>query len=53
METQERIRILELAWELALIKKPSSGNSNEAALKAWHDRFDAAYKMIMKTALAK
>ncbi len=50
METQERIRILELAWELALFKKPGSTHSNEAAFKAWHDLFDKTYKAIMKTA---
>ncbi len=53
METQERIRILELAWELAEKKKPTSVNVGEATIKIWHKLFDQAYKAIMQTALGK
>ncbi|MEE8618861.1 MAG: hypothetical protein V3S84_01900 [Dehalococcoidales bacterium] len=53
MEEQERMYILELAWEVALFKKPDETRSNEAAFKAWHDLFDKTYKAVMQTALGK
>ena len=52
MEEQERIRILELAWELVELESPKrTGNITEASIKEWHKLFDQAYKAIMKTAL--
>ena len=49
MGEQERIRILELAWELVRAKRPSTpGNTTEASIKVWHELFDQAYKAIMK-----
>jgi hypothetical protein len=53
MEGQERIRILELAWELVQYKKPTANNTTEAAIEAWHKLFDKAYKAILNTALGK
>ena len=53
METQERIRILELAWEIALPKKPVTGSMNEGAIKEWQKILDLAYTAIMETALGK
>ena len=54
MGEQERIRILELAWELVRAKRPSTpGNTTEASIKAWHKLFDQAYKAIMQTAMGK
>lgn len=52
MEEQERIRILELAFQVVELKSPHrTGNLTEAAIKEWHKLFDQAYKAIMKTAL--
>jgi len=52
MEEQERIRILELAYELVESKSPKKvGQTNEGSIKAWATLFDQAYKAIMKTAL--
>ena len=53
MEGQERVRILELAWELVQYKKLTSGNTTKASIEAWHQLFDQAYKTILKTALGK
>jgi hypothetical protein len=54
METQERIRILELAFQITELKSPhKTGNLNEASIKEWHKLFDQAYKAILQTALGK
>jgi len=48
MEEEERIRILELAYELVT---PSGKKLSEGAIKEWAKLFDQAYKAIMTTAL--
>ena len=53
MESQERVRILELAWGLVEYKKPTANNTTEASIEAWHKLFDKAYKAILKTVLGK
>jgi len=53
MEAQERVRILELAWELVKFKKPQEGHITDAAIKEWHKLFDQAYKAILNTALGE
>ena len=54
MGEEERIRILELAYELVEPKSPGKvGQTNEGTIKAWATLFDQAYKAIMKTALGK
>ncbi len=53
MGEQERIKILELAWDLVQYKKPTSGNTTEASIKEWHKLFNQAYKAITETALGK
>jgi hypothetical protein len=53
MGEQERIRILELAWEMALFKRPTATSSTEARFEEWHKLFDKTYKAIMQTTLEK
>ncbi len=54
MEEEERIRILELAYELVEPKIPKSADSiTKVKIEAWATLFDQAYKAIMKTALGK
>lgn len=54
MGEQERIRILELAYEITELKSPrKTGNITEASIKEWHKLFDQAYKAILQTALGK
>ena len=54
MDSQERIRILELAFQVVEGKSPhKTGNLTEAAIKEWHKLFDQAYKAILNTALGK
>lgn len=50
MGEEERIRILELAYELVESQTPKS---NEGEIEEWAELFDQAYKAIMKTALDK
>lgn len=50
MGEEERIRILELAYELLEVKTPKL---NVGEIKEWATLFDEAYKAIMKTALGK
>ena len=50
MEEQERIRILELAYELVESESPKN---NQGQIKEWALLFDQAYKAIMKTTLGK
>ena len=51
MEEEERIRILELAYQL--VTSSTGYKSNEDQIKEWAQLFDQAYKAIMKTALEK
>ncbi len=51
MEAAERIRILELAWELVQYEKPTAANTTKESIDAWHKLFDQAYKAVFKTAL--
>ena len=54
MEVQERIRILELAYDLVETKSPKkTGMVGVASIKEWHKLFDQAYKAIIQTALGK
>ena len=53
MEAAERVRILELAWELVKLERPErKGDITEASIEEWHKLFDQAYKAITKTVLA-
>lgn len=51
MEVEERVRVIDLAWEWAktygLLQLPP--NDAEARIKAIAERFDQAYKAIVKT----
>ncbi len=52
MGEQERIRILELAFQMVELKSPhKTGNLTEASIAEWHKLFDKAYKAITKTAM--
>ena len=52
MEEEERIRILELAFDLVEHRAPKHVQmQEEPAIKEWAKLFDQAYKAIMKTAL--
>ena len=55
METAERIRILELAFQVVEPEAPHrrSGGITEASIKQWHKLFDQTYKAILNTALGK
>jgi len=54
METQERIRVLELAFQMVEQKSPhKTGNLSEVAITEWHKLFDKAYKAILQTALGE
>lgn len=53
MEAQERVRILEFAWELVKDKKPQGNLITEASITAWHKLFDKAYTAILDTTLKK
>lgn len=54
MDAQERIRILELAFQVVEPDAPHrSGNITEASIKEWHKLFDQAYRAILETALGK
>ncbi len=50
MGEEERIRILELAYELLEVKTPKL---TAVEIETWAKLFDQAYKAIMKTALGK
>ena len=51
MEPPERIRILELAFDVAHHKLPTSANTTTESIDAWHKLFDHAHKAILKTVL--
>ncbi|MFC2005820.1 hypothetical protein ACFLVG_02525 [Chloroflexota bacterium] len=54
MEEQERIKILELAWQIAENHCPTTRETTtEASITVWHKLFDQAYKAIFNTALGK
>ena len=49
METEERIRIIDLAWEWARTKPIPTNVNWEVLFKTITERFDQAYKAILKT----
>ncbi len=51
MGEEERIRILELAYEL--VTSTGAYKTTEGAIKEWAELFDTAYKAIMKTAMGE
>ena len=54
MGEQERIRILELAFDLVKSDRtPIARMVAEAGIREWAKLFDQTYKAIMKTALEK